>query len=879
VEIIGQASLRIGAITRDLKRTLQRSVNDALQGLKAPRKNALTELQRELNKGELDLANASRKQAAAQKTAADAESELVKIRKDDRATTEQLAAAEEKHRHSALSLRVATDELNVAQQKHRTLQERLRRGNIDLERDNNRVSRSLGLLAKSFGGVFSGLASAGGQASKLALIGVAAGGAVAGVTSLTVGVGALVAALAQAAGAAGLLPAVLAGKWAVVGTAKLALVGFDDALKAVASGDAAKLNEALKDMAPSAAAFVRQIDKIKPSFDRMRMNVQQRAFAGLAATLQPLAERYLPQANRLFTGIAASMNQAARETIRMAMSAQALRDTQTTVTNLRSSASSLAPAFAPAVRAIMDVVTVGSTFLPRLAASFSSSIQGVSARITEMAQNGELEAFFQRALDTLSQLGRIAGAIGGVLSGVFHAAESAGGGLLDNIERLTASLSRFVNSARGQSALTGFFQAMRTITAALMPVLLQLATIIGTTLAPIIANLAATILPALLPALAAFGRLLAAAAPLIDAVAQVLAALLTALAPVIDMFAQAITDVMPQLLPAFMALGEALVQLITAAAPLIPLFVQIIAALLPILPPIIQLAAALIPALVVVVQALMPVLQALVAAFVAVMPVVTAVAQVILAVLLPPIRLIAAVITGVVNVAVGIFNFFAGAIRAGVQKIISFIGFLGSIPGRVAGFFQRMRDGAVQRAISLVNWVKGLPGRILSGLANLGSMLLQAGVNAIQGLLNGLKNAAGAVIDWIKGLAGDIIDGVLGIFGISSPSKVFHEIGLNVGRGLIRGIQVITPKVLSATNAMAAQVTAGARVSTGVDMAALTASGLGVLDPAPPAGSDGASSDDLADAVARGMEQVTVVVSATEVTSKVNRVNRSNARR
>jgi phage-related protein len=879
VQIIGEASLRIGAITRDLRRTLQRSINDALSGLKAPKKNALTELQRELNRGELDLANATRKHTAAQVAAVDAEKELVALRKNDKATTEQLAAAGEKHHHSLLSLRVATDELNVAQGKHRSLLERLRRGNIDLERDNNRVSRSLGVLAKSFGGVFSGLAGVGGQASKLALIGVAAGGAVAGVTSLTVGVGALVAALGQAAGAAGLLPAVLAGKWAVVGTAKLALVGFDDALKAVASGDAAKLNEALKNMAPSAQAFVRQIDKIKPSFDAMRMDVQQRAFAGLASSLQPLADRYLPQANRLFVGIAGSMNQAARETIRMAMSGEALKNTQTTVGNLRASAANLAPAFAPAVQAIMNVVSVGSTFLPKLTASFASGIQGMSARITEMARNGELEAFFQRALDTIAQLGRIAGNVGGILSGVFNAAKGAGGGLLANLEQLTAKLSEFVNSARGQSALTGFFQAMRTITAALMPVLLQVATIIGTTLAPIIANLAATVLPALLPVLQAFGTLLSAAAPLIDVLAETLAGLLVAFAPVIEMFAQAITDVMPQLLPAFMALGEALVQLITAAAPLLPLFVQLFAALLPILPPIIQLATALLPVLVTIIQALMPVISALVTAFTAVMPVVTAVATVIANILLPPIRLIAAVITAVVNVAVGIFNFFAGAIRSGVQKIISFIGFLGSIPGKVAGFFQRMRDGAVQRAIALVNWVKGLPGRILSGLANLGSMLLQAGVNAIQGLLNGLKNAAGAVLDWIKGLAGDIIDGVLGIFGISSPSKVFHEIGMNVGRGLIRGIQAITPKVVGATNTMAAQVTSGARVSTGVDMAAITPAGLGVLDPAPPADGAGVASEDLADAVARGMEQVVVVISATEITSKVNRRNRSDARR
>lgn len=878
MEIIGEASLRIGAITRDLKRTLQRSINDALSGLKAPNKNALTQLQRDLNKGELDLANATRKHTAAEKAAADSEKELLALRKNEKATTEQLAAAEEKHRHSVLSLRVATDELNASQEKHRTLQERLRRGNADLERDNNRVSRSLGFLAKSFGGVASGLAGVGGKATKLALIGTAAGGAVAGVTSLTGGIGALVAALGQAAGAAGLLPAVLAAKWAVVGTAKLALVGFDDALKAVASGDAAKLNEALKDMAPNAANFVRQIDKAKPAFDKMRLDVQQRAFAGLGGSVQALADRYLPQANALFSGIAASINQAARETIRYALSNEALANTQVTVTNLQGAVRNLAPAFQPAVAALMNIVTVGSTFLPQLTARLSASIQGFSDRIGQMARSGELEAFFQRALDTLSQLGRIARNVGTTFSGIFNAASGAGGGLLANIEKLTASMSRFVNSASGQATLTGFFTAMRAITAALMPVLLQVATIIGTTLAPIIANLASTILPALLPALVAFGHLLAAAAPLIDAVAQVLAVLFEAFAPVITIFAQAITDVMPQLLPAFMAIAEAIAQLIQAAAPLIPIFVQLFAALLPILPPIIQLVAALLPPLISLVQALMPVIIAAAQTFVAFSPILIGLATVIANVLIPPIRLILIVVGAVVRAAMAIFMGFVAFVRGAVQKIIAFFGFLGSIVSKVAGFFQRMRDGAVQRAISLINWVKGLPGRILAGLANLGSMLLQAGVNAIQGLLNGLKNAAGAVLDWIKGLAGDIIDGVLGIFGISSPSKVFHEIGLNVGKGLIRGIQVITPKVVAATDAMAAQVTAGARVSTGVDMASITGGALGPTDPLPPpVGGDGAGL--TADDIAKALESVQVVVSATAVTSQVNRKNRSNARR
>lgn len=886
IQVIGEAALRISALTRDLGRSLQKSVNDSLRGLKAPNQNALTDLQRKLRKGELDLAKASDEADAARKRAKASEADLVKIRQDETATTEQVTAAEDKHRRSLLELAVAVDKVGAAEDHRRDLMEKLHRLNTNADRDNKVFNLSLGAVRNSITGLLGGLGKTVATGGKLALIGVAAGGAVAGVTSLTLGVGALVAALGQAAGAAGLLPAVLATKYAILGTVKLAAVGMGDALKAVAEGDNAKLQESLDKLAPSARRFVLEVNKVKPTFDRMRLDVQQRVFDGLAGSVGKLSQRYLPVANQLFGSLGDTMNRMARDVINFALSTEALGKTQTTVNNIKSAFGTLGPAMQPAIKALLDIVSVGSTFLPQLFSGLSSGIQGFSARISEMAANGELQAFFQRALDTLRQLGRIAGNVGGILSGVFNAAKGSGSGLLDTLERMTESVSRFVNSARGQSALTGFFTAMRTITAALMPVLMTLASVIGTTLAPIIANLAQTILPVLNPLFEALGRLLQAAAPLIAVLAEAFAQLLTALTPVIDMFAQALTDVMPQLTPVIAAIGAALVQLIAAAAPLLPLFVQLLAAILPILPPIIQLAAALIPPLIAIIQALLPIIVAMVQAFVAVMPVLIAVANVIAAILVPAIQIIAAIITGTVNVAVAIFTFFVNFVKGAVSKIVAFFGFLGSLPGRVAGWFASIRDGAIARAIGLVNWIKGLPGRILGALGNLGSLLLDAGRNLIMGLLNGLKNAAGAVIDWIGELCGNIADAVLGFFGIGSPSKMFAGIGRDLGRGLIVGIQRITPEVTKAAEIMAAKTTASVRVTPAVDAAMASRVEQALTTPAAagttPAGGDGASLTDpeaLADAVARGMEGVQVVISESEITSKVNRRNTLNRRR
>lgn len=62
---------------------------------------------------------------------------------------------------------------------------------------------------------------------------------------------------------------------------------------------------------------------------------------------------------------------------------------------------------------------------------------------------------------------------------------------------------------------------------------------------------------------------------------------------------------------------------------------------------------------------------------------------------------------------------------------------------------------------------------------------LQIGKDIIDGIINGLKNAAGAVWDWLTGFLGGMVQGVKDFFGITSPSKLMEE---EVGRPIIQGI-------------------------------------------------------------------------------------------
>jgi hypothetical protein len=111
-------------------------------------------------------------------------------------------------------------------------------------------------------------------------------------------------------------------------------------------------------------------------------------------------------------------------------------------------------------------------------------------------------------------------------------------------------------------------------------------------------------------------------------------------------------------------------------------------------------------------------------------------------------------------------------------------------------------NGSSQGASSLWAWLRGLPGSILSALGNLGSTLLQAGKDLINGFLNGAKSVWHTVTDWVNTAKNDIVNGFKTGFGLFSPSRVMHAMGVDVmlgfGNGLIAGYQsYVTDKVKS----------------------------------------------------------------------------------
>ena len=117
------------------------------------------------------------------------------------------------------------------------------------------------------------------------------------------------------------------------------------------------------------------------------------------------------------------------------------------------------------------------------------------------------------------------------------------------------------------------------------------------------------------------------------------------------------------------------------------------------------------------------------------------------------------------------------------------------IKGEVTGFLEGGKelltgliDGIKAKWPAIKTAVSDTIEKAKEGFANMGSKLLQAGRDLIQGFINGLAEKAGAVVAKATEIAGGAVNAVKNFLGINSPSRVFKEIGKFTAQGMAVGL-------------------------------------------------------------------------------------------
>jgi phage-related protein len=397
-------------------------------------------------------------------------------------------------------------------------------------------------------------ASVGAAVLKFGALAAAAGAAMGAVN--TVG-----AAVATASGSLLLIPAAGLAAAAAIGTLKLGLHGFSDALS---ESDPAKFAEALSKMAPAAASTALAVRALQPEFTGLRLSVQQELFRGLSGEVTALGRTYLPILRTGLSGIAGELNNGAREVTAFGQSWQTSADVSQILANSRVAVGNLVRALAPLLQAFRDIVAVGSGVFANLTKGAGSAAQRFADFIAQARQSGQLEQWITNGLTALRQLGALLSNVLGIIGAIFNAANTSGGSLLGTLVEITGQIRAFLTSGQGATALGQIFTGLRAIVAGLQPVLLALGQMITTSVAPAIQQLGTMIGQAfamLAPALEPLGRILASVAPVLGAAAQTIAQILVPaiqlLAPIVAQVAGPLTDVIQrvgELVSAFLKL-------------------------------------------------------------------------------------------------------------------------------------------------------------------------------------------------------------------------------------------------------------------------------------------------------------------------------------
>lgn len=547
-----------------------------------------------------------------------------------------------------------------------------RRTRVRVDGDTSSTSRLTSSLGEKGGllGALRGLA--GGAVSAMGTIGkftAIAGAATVAVAGMLPAVAALSAALGGAlvagagAGAVG-ITALLAA----TATIKVATAGMGDAFKnAFDPANADKFAEAMAKLSPAAQGVVKSVQGVVAAWKASgaQMAVQESFFAGIGAQLTTLATNMMPAVRASMLTIADGFNEGATSALKFMNSTTGIGQMQDILAGSSNVAANFGAALGNLVPGLLAIGASANNVFAPLSDGIGGAARSLSDFLVAAQQSGQIDTFFQNAIGVARQLGAVLGQLGGVLSGVFKAAAAAGNGnFLGSLTTSLTSINEWVNGP-GASALTSFFQSSAAAVGTLLPLILQLAGIVGGQVAPAIAGLVTQLGPAASGLISNFGLAIAQLVPVMPTLGSAISAIANAVGPVLPILGQLIAQIVQfagpiigslaaALSPVLQAIGTGLVSAMQALMPAVQPISNLFAALSPILA---QVAVMLGQTLSGALTVLVPVFIGLVNAVTAVLPAVQGLMQ-----MLTPLAPVIGAVAAAVVVAIGAFKLIQGVI-------------------------------------------------------------------------------------------------------------------------------------------------------------------------------------------------------------------------
>lgn len=604
-------------------------------------------------------------------------------------------------------------------------------------------------------------------------LGLAAGGAAPLVAGLVTATEQL--APAAAIATQGMLAVALASN-----TLRLGLLGVEEAITAVFDPDAdpEELAKALERLAPNARAFVLELRRMRPAFESLRLQTQNRLFDQFAGHLEGLGRRAFPVVrdavrrtadvlNDMAIGAANAAGELAESgTLRTALegTVRGLRNLERVPGRIVTAFGQLAAASAPAFARItqqIDRVTLA-----------------ISQRLNRAFESGALERAIDDATAAFGQLFRSVSNVGSGLRNIFRAISSDGTGLFGVLESITQRFEDLTASEGFQRTLRALSETMRVLADEVGPLVRN----IFEELAPVVERLAVPVQrllrllgdnlnrvvdelgPELVKVAGAFDRILFALEPFIDLLFDIVVAAIPGLSRGFEFVAEILT----RLRPGFERITEALGPLITKLLELgTVIFDRVMPAVLEIIDPILRLNNFALGALAdTIEQFVLPMLEA----FVAFVQGDTTTA------FLKMVELGNRVRDGISQA----FQLMRNRAEAAVNALVA------RVQAEFNQLLGRLVIAASQKLNQVVRFFQELPGRIVSALGNID--LFSVGADIVNGMIAGVESQIGSLLGTLADLAARARNTVAGVLGIASPSKEFAKLGDFMVQGIQLGL-------------------------------------------------------------------------------------------
>jgi phage-related protein/predicted nucleic acid-binding Zn-ribbon protein len=224
-------------------------------------------------------------------------------------------------------------------------------------------------------------------------------------------------------------------------------------------------------LAASAKAFVDQIKALKPAWESLRLDVQEKLFAGIAEKVRDLAGKYLPLLHTAMGGMATTFNDMAKSFADWLGQRSTVDDFGTSLNNINGFWSNLRGIVKPLSQAFLDIFKVGSEFLPEMGKGISGVAQKFADFIHNARESGKLKEWIGNGIQALKDLGGALVNIGRIFGAIFKAGQAEGHGFLQTLRDITGKIADFLNSAEGQDSLRKLFQAISDAAAVVGPIL------------------------------------------------------------------------------------------------------------------------------------------------------------------------------------------------------------------------------------------------------------------------------------------------------------------------------------------------------------------------------------------------------------------------